>query len=70
MKLIIESNAKFIIETLSFKSGGELCVVLRCGDGETACRYRHESDLGAGAAEERPRVSLLDYSRSHALRSD
>lgn len=70
MKLIIESNTKFIIETLSFKSGGELHVVLRCGDGETACRYRHASDLGAGAAEERPRVSLLDYSRSHALRSD
>lgn len=58
------------MESLSFQPDGELHVVLCSGDGETASRYRYVSDLGGGAAEERPRVSLLDYSRSHAMRSD
>lgn len=70
MKLVIESNQNFVVESLSFQPDGELHVVLRSGDGETASRYRYESDLGGGAAEERPRVGLLEYSRSHARRSD
>ena len=59
MNIKIKSNFRFIVSSIQYSTGGELCITLsdggNCPDGQ---RYEYTAALGDGTAVEKPRTSL------------
>lgn len=70
MKINIESNFVFTVAKMCYSANGELYITLSKDGVPTACSYKYESNLGNGVAEERPKINLIEYTRSLIKKSD
>ncbi|MBR4176146.1 MAG: phage integrase SAM-like domain-containing protein [Bacteroidales bacterium] len=63
MNIVIKSDFQFSVTSIRYAPNGELCIELSSENGNPKNRYQYTADLGSGQAEEKPLVSLVDYSR-------
>ena len=70
MNIKIESNFQFSVAAIHYSATGELCITLNSGKTSPNDRYQYTACLGSGRAEEKPAVSLLQYSTGYAQAAD
>lgn len=70
MNIKIESNFQFAVSSLQFLPNGEFQISLFSADKSAEKRYEYVVNLGSGAAEEKPSVSLLEYVNLYVKKSN
>ena len=69
MDVIIESNFRFSVSSMNYLPNGELHITITSNQGSGKTRYKYTANLGTGDAEERPRVSMLEYVNNYVKKS-
>lgn len=68
MNVKIESNFQFSVASIQYAPNGELCISLSSVENRADSKYQYTAKLGDGKAEEKPSVSLVEYSRRYVER--
>ena len=63
MNIKINSNFQFSVTSIQYTATGELCISLNSDVFPTSNHYQYAASLGSGQAEEKPTISLLQYSK-------
>ena len=66
MNIMINSNFRFSVVSIQYTVTGELSICLSSDGFSSGSHYQYSATLGSGQAEERPAISLLQYSRNFA----
>ena len=66
MNIKIESNFQFSVAKIQYSATGELCITLNSDKNPPQGRFLYTASLGTGQAEEKPTISLLQYTRKFA----
>lgn len=66
MKIKIDSNFKFSVASIQFTATGEVSICLTSDDFSSDAHYQYSANLGSDQAEEKPTISLLQYTRKFA----
>ena len=66
MNIKIESNFRFSVVSIQYSATGELSISLSSDVFPNSTRYQYSASLGSGQAEEKPTISLLEYTKSYA----
>jgi len=69
MNVKIVSDFQFTLASIQYTPDGELCLTLSSAENAGGKQYQYTASLGSGQAEERPKVSLLEYARAFAANS-
>ena len=66
MNIKIDSNFQFSVVSIQYTATGELSICLSSDDFSSNTHYQYSASLGSGQAEEKPTISLLQYTRKFA----
>ena len=66
MNIKIESDFRFSVVSIQYSATGELSISLSSDVFPNSTRYQYSASLGSGQAEEKPTISLLEYTKSYA----
>lgn len=66
MNIKIESDFRFSVVSIQYSATGELSISLSSDVFPSSTRYQYSASLGSGQAEEKPAISLLEYTKSYA----
>lgn len=66
MNIKIDSNFQFSVVSIQYTATGELSIFLSSDDFSSGAHYQYSADLGNSQAEEKPTISLLQYTRKFA----
>lgn len=66
MNIKIDSNFQFSVLSIQYTATGQLSISLTSDGFSTNAHYQYSASLGSGQAEEKPTISLLQYTRKFA----
>ena len=66
MNIKIDSNFQFSVLSIQYTATGHLSISLTSDGFSTNAHYQYSASLGSGQAEEKPTISLLQYTRKFA----
>ena len=66
MNIKIDSNFQFSVLSIQYTASGELIICLTSDEFPTDIHYQYSASLGDIQAEEKPSISLLQYTKAHA----
>lgn len=66
MNIKIDSNFQFSVLSIQYTATGQLSISLTSDGFSTNAHYQYSASLGSGQAEEKPAISLLQYTRKFA----